>query len=98
MGETPGERPGRLLVIGDSDWLEPPLLMDAAFANIDLLMAWTGWLTERDTLIAIPPRRSNLQAVVMSEADVSGVRWRVFGMLPAAVLLLGFAVWWSRRQ
>ena len=34
----------------------------------------------------------------MSEADVSGVALRVFVFLPAAILLLGFAVWWSRRQ
>ncbi len=97
-GAEPGDRPGRIVVLGDSDWLEPGLLLDGQFSNIDLLMAWTGWLTERDALIAIPPRRANLQAVVMSEADVAGVRWRVFGMLPGAVLLLGFAVWWSRRQ
>ena len=72
--------------------------MEPQFANLDALMAWTGWLTQREALIAIPPRRSDLQAIVMSEADVSGVALRVFVFLPAAILLLGFAVWWSRRQ
>ncbi|MEM9071162.1 MAG: GldG family protein [Myxococcota bacterium] len=93
-----GETVGRVIVIGDSDWIDGPLLMEPQFGNLDLLMAWTGWLTEREALISIPPRRSNLQAVVMSEADVSGVALRVFVLLPAAFLLLGFAVWWSRRQ
>ncbi len=93
-----GERVGRVVVVGDSDWLDPVLLAEPQFANLDLLMAWTGWLTEREALISIPPRRSNLQAIVMSEADVSGVAIRIFGLLPAAILLLGFAVWWSRRQ
>lgn len=93
-----GESTGRVVVVGDSDWLDPALLAEPQFGNLDLLMALTGWLTEREALIAIPPRRSNLQAVVMSEADVSGVALRIFGLLPAAILLLGFAVWWSRRQ
>ena len=91
-------RRGRVIVVGDSAWLEPALLMEPQFANLDALMAWTGWLTQREALIAIPPRRSDLQAIVMSEADVSGVALRVFVFLPAAILLLGFAVWWSRRQ
>ena len=93
-----GETVGRVVVIGDSDWLDGPLLAEPQFGNLDMLMAWTGWLTEREALIAIPPRRSNLQAVVMSEADVSGVALRIFLLLPLAILLLGFAVWWSRRQ
>ncbi len=92
------ETAGRVVVVGDSDWLDPTLLAEGQFGNLDLLMAWTGWLTQREALIAIPPRRSSLQAVVMSEADVSGVAMRIFGLLPAAILLLGFAVWWSRRQ
>ncbi|MCB9600808.1 MAG: GldG family protein [Sandaracinus sp.] len=91
-------RRGRLVVVGDSDWLAPELLREPAFANVDFFLSVTGWLTERDELLEIAPRRSNLQAVVMSEGDVSGVAWRIFAFLPGALFLLGFAVWWSRRQ
>lgn len=91
-------RRGRVVVVGDSDWLVPELLQEPAFANVDFFLAVTGWLTERAELLEIAPRRSNLQAVVMSEADVSGVAWRIFAFLPGAIFLLGFAVWWSRRQ
>ncbi len=91
-------RRGRVVVVGDSDWLTPELLQEPAFANADFFLSVTGWLTERAELLEIAPRRSNLQAVVMSEADVSGVAWRIFAFLPGAIFLLGFAVWWSRRQ
>ncbi len=97
-GVEPGQRPGRIVVVGDSDWLEPAFIIEPQFANLDFLMSVTGFVTQRDALISIPPRRSNLQAVVMSEADVSGVALRIFGLLPLAILLLGVAVWWSRRQ
>ena len=97
-GTEPGARPGRLVVVGDSDWLEPTFLVEPQFGNLDLLMSITGFATQRDALISIPPHRSNLQAVVMSEADVSGVALRIFGLLPLAIVLLGVAVWWSRRQ
>ena len=98
LGAAEDARPGRLVVIGDSDWLEPTFLVEPQFGNLDLLMSITGYATQRDALIAIPPHRSNLQAVVMSEADVGGVALRIFGLLPLAILLLGVAVWWSRRQ
>jgi hypothetical protein len=91
-------RRGRVIVVGDSDWLAPELLQEPSFANVDFFLAVTGWLSEREELLEIAPRRSNLQAVVMSEGDVSGVAWRIFAFLPGAIFLLGFAVWWSRRQ
>jgi hypothetical protein len=91
-------RRGRVVVVGDSDWLAPELLQEPSFANVDFFLSVTGWLTQRAELLEIAPRRSNLQAVVMSEADVSGVAWRIFAFLPGALFLLGFAVWWSRRQ
>lgn len=92
------ESEGRLLVFGDSDWMSDMLLSEPSFANVDIVMAATGWLTERDSLVAVPPRTSRMRAVVMSDADVSGVWRRVMVFLPGAMLLLGFAVWWSRRQ
>lgn len=96
--EGEGAREGRVVVIGDSDWMRGAFLSEPRFANLELLMAWTGWLTDREALISIPPRRSALQAIVMSEADMTGIWWRVVAFLPGAMLLLGFAAWWSRRS
>jgi len=97
-GETERGTGGRLFVIGDSDWLQSGFLREPQFVNFDLAMAATGWLTEREALISIPPRSSQMQSVVMTEGDLSGIALRVFGLLPGAILLLGFAVWWGRRK
>ena len=91
-------RGGRVIVIGDADWLRPAFVNDPQFANFDLLTGSLAWLTRRSALAAIPPRQSPLAAVRMSPADLDGVRWRIFLFLPGAVALLGFAMAWSRRR
>ncbi len=89
---------GRVAVIGDADFFQAQLLREPQFANIDLVGALTGWLTQRQELISIAPRHRNVRSVVMSEGDLTGVLIRVLGLVPLAIGLLGFAVWWSRRS
>ncbi len=88
---------GRLVVIGDADWLVGDLLMEPRLSNIDLLGSITGWLTKREALIAIAPRQVSGRAVMMTEESLGDVAFRVIGLMPGAFLLMGFAVWWSRR-
>ena len=90
-------RKGRLVVVGESQWMLYPFLEAAQFVNYDLLTSWTGWLTERPALISIAPKSVHMRAIVMTEDDLSGLLFRVLVLLPAAALLLGVAVWWSRR-
>ncbi len=91
-------RKGRLVVLGDSDWLQPDFMNIPQFANADLAAAITGWLVERRALVAIAPRKIDAQAIAMTDADLDAVLFRVVVLLPLAAMLLGVAVWWSRRQ
>ena len=97
-GARDDESGGRLIVLGDSDWLAGDFLGQPHFANMDLHGASTGWLTHRRALISIAPRTSDLAAVVMTEGDIKGVFVRVILLMPLAMILLGFSVWWSRRS
>ncbi len=97
-GEGPGPRDGRLVVLGDSDWLQPDFFQVPQFANADLAAALTGWLVERKSLVAIAPRKIDAQAIAMTDADLDAVLFRVVVLMPLAAMLLGIAVWWSRRQ
>ena len=45
--ELDGPTPGRLLVLGDSDWMSPELLDNPQLSNIDFLSSTAGWLTQR---------------------------------------------------
>ncbi|MGB5546385.1 MAG: hypothetical protein WBM74_07415, partial [Polyangiales bacterium] len=93
-----GPTPGRLLVIGDSDWMSSELLENPQLSNIDLLSSSVGWLTQREALINIAPRKTNARAVIMSDADLQNLLFRVVVLLPLAALIAGFGVWWSRRS
>lgn len=97
-GGESGPAAGRLLVIGDSDWLQSQLLGEPSFGNLTFFTAAVGWVTHREALIAIPPRAAALQAVVMTRDDVGGVWLRVGALLPGAMFLLGLAMWWGRRE
>lgn len=96
--ESDGPGPGRLLVIGDSDWMSGELLDNPQLSNIDLLSSTAGWLAERNALINIAPRKAQARAVIMSDADLENLLFRVVFLLPLAALIAGFGVWWSRRS
>lgn len=96
--KTEGPEPGRLLVIGDSDWMSAELLDNPQLSNIDFLSSTAGWLTQREALINIAPRKTNAQAIVMSDADLQNLLFRIVVLLPLAALIAGFGVWWSRRS
>jgi hypothetical protein len=94
----PNAKPGgRLVVVGDSDFLQSPLLEAPELANFHLASAWTGWLTQRQALIEIPPKKLSGGNIVFTQDDVWALVFRVGVLLPGAALLLGLAVWWSRR-
>ncbi|UCH29678.1 MAG: GldG family protein [Myxococcales bacterium] len=96
--ESDGPEPGRLLVVGDSDWMASELLENPQLSNIDFLSSAAGWLTQREALINIAPRKTNAQAVIMSDADLQNLLFRVVVLLPLAAFIAGFGVWWSRRS
>jgi hypothetical protein len=93
-----GPTPGRLVVVGDADWMSSELLEKPQLSNIDFLSSIAGWLTQREALINIAPRKTNARAVIMSDADLQNLLFRVVVLLPLAAFLAGFGVWWSRRS
>ncbi|MGB5810173.1 MAG: hypothetical protein WBG86_06560, partial [Polyangiales bacterium] len=92
-----GPEPGRLMVIGDSDWMSAELLDNPQLSNIDLLSSTAGWLTKREAMINIAPRKAKARSVIMSDADLADLFFRVVVLLPLAALIAGFGVWWTRR-
>lgn len=93
-----GPTPGRLLVVGDSDWMSAELLENPQLSNIDFLSTSAGWLTRREAMINIAPRKTNAHAVIMSDSDLMNLFFRVVVLLPLAAFIAGFGVWWSRRS
>jgi len=87
----------RVVVIGDSDWLGDAL-RSPELSNVDVAASVTGWLAAREALVAIRPRQIRAIPMAISEDDLSGIAMRVLLLMPAALLILGFSTWWSRRS
>jgi ABC-2 type transport system permease protein len=92
-----GARAGRVVVLGDADWLMGEPLRDPRFANLELALGITGWLTERETLISVPPKQIDAEPMTITEDDLGNLAFRL-SLLPLAVIVLGGATWWSRRS
>jgi ABC-type uncharacterized transport system involved in gliding motility auxiliary subunit len=89
---------GRLVVIGDSDFLASELISTREVINYELASAILGWLTTRQSLIEVPARHMSAHPVQLSESDVVDLGFRVIVLLPLAAVFLGLAVWWNRRS
>jgi len=87
-----------MIVVGDADFLAMPLIEAPALANFHLASAWVGWLTQREALIEIPPKKVKGGAVTFTQDDLGALLFRVAVLLPGAALLLGIAVWLNRRS
>jgi ABC-2 type transport system permease protein len=89
---------GRLIVIGDSNFLASGFVSSTELVNYEVASAMLGWLTQRQALIAIPPRRMNAVPLNLTEDDVGFIAFRTVVLIPLAAIFLGIAVWWNRRS
>jgi len=99
-GAPPGDaaRGGRVIVVGDAEFLRGEALSTLQVANLELASAMVGWLTSREALISIPPRRGQAEPIQLSQDDAMNLGFRVVVLMPLAMMFLGFAVWWNRRS
>jgi ABC-type uncharacterized transport system involved in gliding motility auxiliary subunit len=88
---------GRLIVIGDTDFMVSQLLDTPELQNFQLASAFLGWVAERPALIEIPPKKIKSGNIVFSQDDLWSLFFRVAVLVPAAALILGVAVWLNRR-
>jgi ABC-type uncharacterized transport system involved in gliding motility auxiliary subunit len=96
---TTDTRKGRLVVIGDSDFMGDNLLsgIRGGIGNVDLFMNSVGWLAEEESLIAIRPQELADRTVVLTPPQARGIIYSSLLFAPIVVLLIGGYVWWKRR-
>lgn len=94
----PKARGGRVVVLGDSDFLQSALLEAPELSNLQFTSGLVGWLAERPALIEIPAKKIKSGNIVFSQEDLWALFFRVAVLLPAAALILGIAVWLNRRN
>jgi hypothetical protein len=86
----------RLVVVGDSLFLSNLVFNHAA--NSDFANMAVNWLINRDTLLnEIGPSPVSEYQILLTEQQMSQLRWLFLGAIPGAVAVMGFFVWLRRR-
>ena len=91
------EKDGRVIVVGDSDFLSEELFVNASLYNRDFWSGLVGWLTLRGDLISIAPKNPEHVRLSLTEEDVSTFWQLVVGEVLFFVVL-GVIVWMRRRR
>jgi len=85
----------RLVVFGDSDFLCNGLISGGSF---ELFLNSLNWLVDRDLEIDVPVRQLDSLKLSLSKKELDQLFLWVVCVLPGAVGVLGFMVWFRRRK
>jgi ABC-type uncharacterized transport system involved in gliding motility auxiliary subunit len=86
---------GRFVVIGSSSWAANSFINFNG--NADLALNAMNWLASDEDLISIRPKEQDDRRITMTSAQFSRIRITSQFLLPLAVVIAGFSVWWKRR-
>jgi hypothetical protein len=86
----------RVVVVGESLFVSNALIVDAG--NSDFANQIINWLVSRDALLSeIGPSPLSEYQILLTEEQMTRVRWLFIGVIPGSVMVLGFFVWLRRR-
>ena len=86
---------GRYVVAGSTDMVTNSIL--GFNGNRDLFLNAMSWLASDEDLISIRPRNPEERRVDLSPSEMDFVYYLSVFVIPLAIVLGGFGVWWKRR-
>jgi ABC-type uncharacterized transport system involved in gliding motility auxiliary subunit len=96
-GQSPPAPPEpRLVVFGDSDFASNQAI--EAYRNRDLFVNSVNWLLGDVEAIAVRPNQSRASRLMLSNEQLSTIRYLALFVLPQAIAIVGVLAWWSRRR
>jgi gliding motility-associatede transport system auxiliary component len=106
-GDEPGVAPAaakkakpggmRLVVFGDSDFAANQLL-DANGGNAVLVSNVFNWLVARDTMLGIPPKKTETVHLSLTSGELRSVYLLSLAVLPGLGVLAGVLIYFRRRR
>ncbi|MBN2716149.1 MAG: GldG family protein [Deltaproteobacteria bacterium] len=72
-GTRDGKESGRLIVVGDSDFLSEELFINAGLFNQDFWSSAVGWLTAKKELISIGAKDPEQVQLLLTESDFANI-------------------------
>jgi ABC-type uncharacterized transport system involved in gliding motility auxiliary subunit len=92
-----GARPARLVVYGDSDFATNQLVR-ANVTNSMLLANSLNWLVERETLLGIPPKKTEQVRLSLTAGELRTLYVLALLVLPGLAATAGIYVYLRRRR
>lgn len=86
----------RVLVLGDADVIANGLLTEGP-GNITFAVNSLRWLVGDDGRLSVVGRPQAVRRLTLSSDDLAALRWVVIGLGPVLAVMLGAAVWATRR-
>ena len=96
-GAGPGARPARMVVFGDSDFALNQLVRANA-TNSMLLANSLNWLVERQSLLGIPPRKTEQVRLSLAAGELRTIYLLALLLLPGLAVAAGIYVHVRRRR
>ncbi|HEY8022178.1 MAG TPA: GldG family protein [Thermoanaerobaculia bacterium] len=87
----------RLVVFGDSDFADNQLLQ-ANVGNTVMLSGALDWLIQRDSLLGIPPKKTEQVHLALSKGELRSVYLLSLLVLPGMGVILGIWIYFRRRR
>jgi ABC-type uncharacterized transport system involved in gliding motility auxiliary subunit len=97
-GSVKASKPGtrsRIAVVGDSDFATNSFYH--IMGNGKLFLNTVNYLASQENLIGIAPRTYDLPRVNLTNRQINGTVFLSIVLIPLAMALIGFAVWWRQR-
>ncbi len=103
--ENPGDKPARLVVVGNSSFISNSVLSARLSAGGQFIQSGNGlffgntlhWLVGQENLIQIPPKSPSSHPLFLTATENAFMAVSTVLMLPGAILILGLLVWLRRR-
>ncbi len=95
--EKPAPPEGRVVVVGDSDFISNNLAGATNFGNQDLFLNMVNWAAEDEDLISIRPKEPEDRRVFVNQQQQSNIFYLTYFIIPGIILLTGISIWWGRR-
>ena len=89
-------REQRVVVMGDSDFMLNSFV--GHVANMDLATNIFNWLSQDDTLLAVPLARAPDTQVNLSKVSAMLIAGGFLVVLPLSLIAAGTWIWWRRRK